>query len=151
LEEKEKKAISQILDSDFKNFIEKQQKGAKSSVRVRLTNKKQNLRYQKDLEKKSKMSNCGKDFYGGVGITHSGFFSPVVSEVAKGYAADRAGVKIGDVILGFFEHSDLTKFIEGPTIKGKEGTGIDLYVKRNEKVIKFSIVREKICYEKNKP
>ena len=71
--------------------------------------------------------------YGGIGI-QSGAFD-VISVVYEGYAADRAGLKVGDIILSKGE------------IRGEPGTSIYIRVLRQGTYIDFTIIREKICYD----
>ena len=71
--------------------------------------------------------------YGGIGIQQGRFNE--ISVVFQGYAADRAGLKPGDIML-----------YEGD-IRGEPGTSIYIRVLRQSAYIDFTIIREKICYD----
>lgn len=71
--------------------------------------------------------------YGGVGLKS---FGPQVEEVAPGYAADRAGIKVGDWILNKWHAQDL---------RGEPGTHVTIIVERKGQRFVFDVVREKIC------
>lgn len=74
-------------------------------------------------------------WYGGIGI-QSGFTGKIES-VAPGYAADRAGIKVGD-------------FVQGNTqIRGEPGTEVTIVVFRpsTKETFTVTLTREKICYE----
>lgn len=146
LSKEDKKAIAKILDEDFKDFIAKQKEGKIGKLKVKISGDIPTYKKSEQSSDDSVKDKCEEDSYVGVGIRHYNW--GIVSDVAKGYAADRAGVKIGDEIMGFFEHSNPSKFIEGVEIRGKVGTGVDLYIKRDGKMIRLSMIREKICYSK---
>lgn len=74
-------------------------------------------------------------WYGGIGI-QSGFTGKIES-VAPGYAADRAGVKLGDMVTSKGE------------IRGEPGTQVTINVFRPStgETFTLTLTREKICYE----
>lgn len=71
--------------------------------------------------------------YGGIGI-QTGILE-VVTVIFEGYAADRAGLKVGDMLIYTGE------------IRGEPGTTLILKVFRNFNYLDFTIIREKICYD----
>lgn len=77
-----------------------------------------------------------KPWYGGIGIRSDSLYR--IFEIATGYAADRAGLLVGDRIVS----NGNTDFI-----RGDPGTTVELYVERQGALIHFRIVREKICTE----
>lgn len=70
--------------------------------------------------------------YGGIGI-QQGLFD--ITVVFEGYAADRAGIKVGDELLSNGE------------IRGEPGTVVHIKVRRGKNILEFTIIREKICYD----
>jgi C-terminal processing protease CtpA/Prc len=133
------------------DFVKKQRESSSKSVRVRI---KSIGNFEKEQEaQKAQSAKCEDDSknetYEGMGIVHS--WEGVVKKVAEGYAADKAGIMVNDVILGFFEHSDPDRFVEGVELRGKSGTSVDVIVKRNGEIIRLTMTREKICYEQNTP
>lgn len=81
--------------------------------------------------------NIDKDcehWYGGVGIiSHSG----VVTHVALGYPAHKAGIRKGDYIMADPEY-----------IRGEIGTTVRFSYIRDDKITNVELVREKICEAK---
>lgn len=80
------------------------------------------------------------EFFGGIGITQStpqnqyGFpIEPTVTEVHKGYPAEKAGIQVGDILMNSEE------------IRGEIGTTVTVPVMRNGQIITFKIIRDKIC------
>lgn len=77
-----------------------------------------------------------KYWYGGIGIVQD-YRTNVVTQVFKGYVAERSGIVVGDTIIGNTEND----------ITGDPGTNIVLTIKKiNGNVIKVLITREKVCY-----
>lgn len=73
-----------------------------------------------------------EEWYGGIGIIQD--FESEITYVAHGYPADKAGIRLGDVIV---EQND--------EIRGDPGTKLTLNILRNKKKLVFNLVREKIC------
>lgn len=71
--------------------------------------------------------------YGGIGI-ESGPFD-VITKIFEGYAADRAGLHVGDVM-----------FYSG-YIRGEPGTIVHIRFKRGSQYLNIDIMREKVCYD----
>jgi C-terminal processing protease CtpA/Prc len=92
---------------------------------------------------KSQNKACGEGFYYGVGVEIA---LNIIVTVAEGYAADLAGVQVGDLVVAYREHADMV-WKSGGGFRGEDGTGIDLKIKRNGKEFVVTMVREKICYE----
>lgn len=77
-------------------------------------------------------------WYGGVGISHemqnvAGKWRVIISEVAKGYPAYEAGVRVRDELLN---PDDLL---------GEVGSTVEIQVKRNGTSLIFLTTRAKIC------
>lgn len=72
-------------------------------------------------------------FFGGIGIEHLALDDVIVT-VIPGYPAFRAGLKVGDVLIGDIEH-----------IEGEIGTPVTVLVRRGVEVLRFDMIREKIC------
>jgi len=87
--------------------------------------------------------------YGGIGILiDSKGGELIVMEVMPGYAAQRQGIKVGDVILSIDDEVVTPQNINRLTFKvrGQPGTEVRLRIKRpNEnKILEFHLVREEI-------
>lgn len=78
------------------------------------------------------------NFYIGIGITH-GFISNDVSEVVPGGPADKAGIKVGDVLL----NSKLNIKDAFPI-----GTSVNIVILRNSIITTIPIKVNKICTRK---
>lgn len=89
-------------------------------------------------EEKKKNENC-KYYYGGIGVEVN-YLSSKLTKVFKGYAAEKAGLEVGDLVESF----------TGEDIRGEVGTTISLRVTRGAEVLIVNVVREKICYEKTR-
>jgi hypothetical protein len=90
------------------------------------------------LKKKKKKSinaekECPGKWYGGIGIQSS--FNEIISQVYPGYPADLAGLEKGDTIIS----------TDGAEILGEPGTVLHITVRRNDKIIKYTIIRGKVC------
>lgn len=72
-------------------------------------------------------------WFGGIGIEHT-FLDDKIFKVVPGYPAWSAGIKVGDVILGNLD-----------AIKGEPGTPITVYVRRGIQILRFDMIRDKIC------
>lgn len=72
-------------------------------------------------------------WFGGIGIEHT-FSDDKIFKVVPGYPAWEAGIKVGDVVLGNLDQ-----------IKGEPGTPVTVYVRRGIQVLRFDMIREKIC------
>lgn len=124
--------------SKVTEFIPKQQK-------VNIKQKVETGEGRKKLTKKLD-NNCEDGlYYIGVGFTNN--WLDAVTKIAQGYSADRAGLKIGDVLRGFYD----AKMGNGllPIFKltrGEEGDPVTLLLYRDGVgELKLSMVREKIC------
>lgn len=80
------------------------------------------------------------EFFGGIGITQSGRrdqfgnqLEMIVTDVHRGYPAEKAGIQVGD---------NLTSSEE---IRGEIGTPITVYATRNGETLTFNMIRDKIC------
>ena len=87
--------------------------------------------------------------YGGVGISIGIRGSDVtVVEVMDGYAAQRQGIKIGDIIIEADSTSISSENIDevSSLVKGEPGTTVELKVVRNElrDTLIFNVVREEV-------
>lgn len=85
--------------------------------------------------------------YGGIGclIRNNGDYA-IISEVYKGFPADQAGIRIGDVIVKVDGHLLKNMSVDkvSEKLKGEPGTPVAVTVMRNGKEIEFSIKREKV-------
>jgi hypothetical protein len=131
-------------EEEFKTFIEKPN-DREMSVTIAFEEKgEQDQKTEPDKANEEKSDkDCGGFFYFGVGVSH---LAMIIDNVAKGYAAERAGIQVGDRVIGFTDH-ETGIFIQGIDFRGKEGSGLDIVVERNGKELTFTMVREKICYE----
>jgi hypothetical protein len=75
------------------------------------------------------------NWYGGIGIVQD--ILGTITQVAPGYPAYRAGLKVGDVIFSYGN---------GP-IRGEIGTEVIVIIVRNQETMTLTLVREKICVE----
>ncbi len=85
--------------------------------------------------------------YGGIGclVRNNGDFA-IVTEVYKGFPADAAGVKVGDLIVKV-DGKPLKGFTVDKVseyLKGDPGTAISVTVLRNDREFEFSMKRERI-------
>lgn len=75
--------------------------------------------------------------YNGIGVTRQsvGEFDehPHVIEVAEGYPAYRAGIKVGDVLLNWYQ------------LVGDKGTPVVVKIMRDGVYMEFNTIREEIC------
>ncbi len=85
--------------------------------------------------------------YGGIGslVRKSGDYV-VISEVYKGFPADLAGIKAGDILtkVNGFSLKDLPTDSVSERLKGDPGTPLTLTIDRNGKSSDFTLKREKI-------
>lgn len=132
-------------DDEFKSFIDKPNNKKTTTIKVKFEEEGRERQDEAGEVKEEEVAKkeCESNFYYGVGISF-GFENTIIS-VGKGYAADKAGVMVGDKILGYIDHSNGV-FREGTNFRGAEGEGIDIFVIRDGKKLKFTMVREKICY-----
>jgi len=86
----------------------------------------------KKSKKPKKEEKCDH-YYGGVGIQRS-YTGETVTEVYKGYPADRAGIKVGDIVLN-----------PQNVIRGEVGSTIRIVVYSNRTTTVYNLIREKIC------
>ncbi len=87
--------------------------------------------------------------YGGIGILiDSRGGELVVMEVMPGYAAQRQGIKVGDIIVSIDDEEVNTENIDKLTkkVRGEPGTEVKLKIKRpgEQKVLEFHLIREEI-------
>jgi hypothetical protein len=73
------------------------------------------------------------NFYWGYGFK-TGWAGGVVGEIAQGYAADRAGLRTGDVIEAL-----------EPGVQSGPGINTTFVVHRGQEVLRLAMVSEKIC------
>ena len=85
--------------------------------------------------------------YGGIGasINYSNK-NPLIVSVYKGYAADKAGLKSGDIIIKIDNQvlKELEKEDSSSLLLGTPDSSISIEVLRNGKALKFNLKREKI-------
>lgn len=87
--------------------------------------------------------------YGGIGILiDSRGGELVVMEVMPGYAAQRQGIKVGDVILSIDDEEVNPENVNKLTtkVRGEPGTEVKLKIKRpgEQKILEFHLIREEI-------
>lgn len=84
-------------------------------------------------EAKGDKEACANGF-GGIGISFDIWKRGVITNVYKGYPAERAGIQTGDVIIGDLQ-----------AIKGEPGTSVRVRVFRGNAELIFDMTRERIC------
>ncbi len=87
--------------------------------------------------------------YGGIGILiDSRGNELIVTEVMPGYAAQRQGIKVGDVIIAIDDEEVNSQNINKLTtkVRGKPGTEVRLKIRRTgeSKILEFHLIREEI-------
>ncbi len=85
--------------------------------------------------------------YGGIGsLVRSNGDYVVISEVYKGFPADKAGIKPGDILkkVDGISLKGLTTEIVSEKLKGNPGTDINVTIERNGKDTDYPLKREKI-------
>ena len=85
--------------------------------------------------------------YGGIGATIRKIDDTVVIyEPYKNFPADKAGLKMGDGIIKINDTEIINSNTEDVSelLKGTPGTTVNIEVQRNNKMLKFEIIREKI-------
>lgn len=87
--------------------------------------------------------------YGGIGILiDSRGNELIVTEVMPGYAAQRQGIKVGDVIIAIDDEEVNPQNINKLTtrVRGKPGTEVRLKIRRTgeSKILEFHLIREEI-------
>lgn len=128
--------------SDLPDQSEQKENPDSYSVSV-IDNPKKDLSYEMEVdidgnfEKKNEDDKKCPAFYGGIGIEED-FFSHTVSNVYKGYPAEGAGVRVGDLI----------ESVSGEPIRGEPGTSFLLRIVRDGKSFTVKITRQEICYTK---
>ena len=85
--------------------------------------------------------------YSGIGAQSNYYDGKlIIIELFKGYSADKAGVKVGDQIIKI--NNIMVEDHEGNQVstllKGSPNTNVDLIIKRQGKLLNFSVKREKI-------
>ncbi len=85
--------------------------------------------------------------YSGIGAQSNYYDGKlIIIELFKGYSADKAGIKVGDQIIKI--DNILVEDYNGKQVstllKGSPNTNIDLIIKRQGKLLNFSVKREKI-------
>jgi carboxyl-terminal processing protease len=85
--------------------------------------------------------------YGGVGasiIKRDNYI--MISEPYKGFAADKAGIIAGDILLEINGNSTVNKSVDDVSniLKGEPGSNIKLKIKRDDKLMDFTVSRENI-------
>lgn len=94
---------------------------------------KDDLKIKKDDGKPRHLKDKCERYFGGVGV--SIYFNGTITHVHPGYPAARAGVMEGDVLYG------------EDVLRGEPGTPVIFRVMRDGKLLLFSVIRDKICYE----
>lgn len=92
---------------------------------------------KKILEKPKKKAPDCKYYFGGIGIQHDESTGKIVG-IYDGYAADRAGLKRGDLIISPAIYE----------IRGLVGTSFTLVYQRDGVTDTVTLTREKICIKK---
>nr|MCU0362269.1 S41 family peptidase [Bacteroidales bacterium] len=86
--------------------------------------------------------------YGGIGsmVRNNGEYT-IISEVYRGFPADKAGIKTGDILKAVDGSSlrGLTTDKVSDKLKGNPGTPINVTIERNGKDLEISMKREKIA------
>lgn len=102
-----------------------------------------------DETEKSEIDLITTGKYGGIGIIiDSRGGELVVMEVMPGYAAQRQGIKVGDVIISIDGENVTLQNISKLTtkVRGQPGTEVKLKIKRTneQKILEFHLIREEI-------
>lgn len=91
---------------------------------------------KKKINKPLHMSDDCKEYYGGIGVKMG--LDGTITEVYPGYPGDLLGVLIGDILVQ-------------DNVKGIPGTEVTFMIRRNNKLLTFTTIRDKICYRKGIP
>lgn len=87
---------------------------------------------KKDESKDKGVTECKDNFwYGGIGIEQNA--NREIIYIAHGYPAEKAGLKLGDIILSDVE------------IRGEPGTQVTLDIRRGDEMFNITITRDKVC------
>lgn len=121
-----------VISKQPEEKIKQKKKVAQNKGKVKIKVK----RKEKIAEKKI---DCDK-YYEGIGV-QTDHNTCVISDVFKGYAAEKAGLQIGDLIIS----PSCTQ------IRGPSGSIIQMKIMRGSNVLNLSILREKVCEERSKP
>lgn len=126
------------------NFLDKAKDGEPEEpkeIQVTLIN----IPKRKPEDKTEGVKDCkGDQWYGGVGI-RNGYPAYDILEIAKGYAADKAGLQLHDMIVEVDGQPTTNDAINH--IRGEPGTQLELTIYRDGQLIHFSLTREKICVD----
>lgn len=138
--------VKEMMDRDFESFIARQEE-EKIPKRTMIT-----LVERGKYVPPEPKPECKAGKYVGVGFTYSSFLedAPRVTEVAPGYAADKAGLKENDLIMGVVDHRDPT-LVQGISIISDYpvvDTYIDMLIIRDGVSLRLTMTREEICYNK---
>lgn len=85
--------------------------------------------------------------YSGIGAQSNYYDGKlIIIELFKGYSADKAGIKVGDQIIKIDNIlvEDYNGIQVSTLLKGSPNTNVDLIIKRQGKLLNFSVKREKI-------
>ena len=101
--------------------------------------------YDEQGVEEAKINSLGE--YSGIGAQSKYFDNKlVIVEIYEGFSADKVGIKVGDQIIKidniFVE--DFNKKQASTLLKGASNSIVNLVIKRQEKVLNFKLVREKI-------
>lgn len=143
--ESEEEQTRNLEKDDFNSFIDKETQPKEMTVNLVFEDEGKN---PEDPSKKPEPettesdSKCEGSFYYGIGVRFDGL---TIMEVAKGYAADRAGIKVGDLFTSYRDHRE-NKVVEGYDFRGEEGRTIDIYILRDGRKMTFTVTTEKVCH-----
>jgi hypothetical protein len=128
-------------DNHNVKFLPKPSKAKEKSKKKTLTDQRSKVQIiekkeeKKHFEETKMVDHKCIDFYTGIGIRTGSNCD--VTEIAPGYSADRAGLKVGDIMAPASDGS-----CPG---RGPEGSILNVAVTRGTKQLTFGIVRERIC------
>jgi hypothetical protein len=114
---------STVIEREKQVEVEILEKTNDSEAEIKIAKQK-----QMDADKE-----CPGMWYGGIGIME---YNNVIEKVFKGYGAEAAGLKEGDVIVALSE----------PEILGTPGTEFIMTINRNGEIKRLFITRTKVCY-----
>ncbi len=80
---------------------------------------------------KPKVEHKCDNWYGGIGIVHNGVGT--ITKVPEGYPASEIGLQVDD-------------FLITDDVRGEVGTPVEVIVRRNGELLRFVVIRAKICY-----
>jgi predicted metalloprotease with PDZ domain len=126
-------------EQESRDIVPKQVAEKEAPVEISLIDNKE---LRKLLKKKPKIKDAVREcegdlWFAGIGVSYQALDDGLISEVFKGYPAEKAGIRVGDKLL------TPLRAIRGDA--AELGKAVIIKINRNGNIIDFIIVREKIC------